>query len=352
VRFYHPMEMSASTSHESFEISDTSQVGAARRAAVKLAEDLGFDEVAKGRVALIATELGNNLVRHAKQGRMLLGVVEGLNGKSVVELLSVDSGPGVADLEACLVDGYSTGGTPGTGLGAVRRLSDEFDAFSTVPAGTVVLARVAATTAAGSAFLSKPRSEFDVGAVALPARGETVCGDAWSVVRDGRRLALLVADGLGHGPFAREAAVAAVDEFENASFQGPSEVLGRVHEQLRSTRGAAVAVAQLDRDSNEFAFAGAGNIAGRLISGVVDRSLVSQHGTAGIQIRSLRDVSYPWTEHALLVMHSDGLTTRWSIEESKHLLQRHPSVIAAWLIRDHARGRDDVTVVVLRRSER
>ena len=51
-------------------------------------------------------------------------------------------------------------------------------------------------------------------------------------------------------------------------------------------------------------------------------------------------------------MHSDGLTTRWTMNEAKSLLQRHPSLIAAWLVRDHSRGRDDVTVVVLRRSER
>ena len=343
--------MSASTCHESFDVHDASQVGAVRRASARCAEELGFDDVAAGRLALIATELGNNLVRHAKRGRLLLGIVASLDGDSAVELLSIDSGPGVADFDACLADGYSTAGTPGTGLGAVRRLADEFDAYSVVPSGTVVLARVTARPAAIAEARAEVRSAFEVGAVALAAPGETVCGDAWTFVRDGQRLAVLLADGLGHGPLAREAAVAAVDEFERGAGSGPSEVLERVHQELRSTRGAAVAVAHLDRDSNEIVFAGAGNIAGRLISGVVDRSLISQHGTAGLQIRGLRDVTYPWTEHALLVMHSDGLTTRWTMSESKPLLQRHPSLIAAWLVRDHSRGRDDVTVVVLRRSD-
>jgi hypothetical protein len=191
---------------------------------------------------------------------------------------------------------------------------------------------------------------FELGAVALAAPGEVVCGDAWSVARQGRQLALMVADGLGHGPVAHEAAIAAVGEFEAETFRGPSEVLGRVHVQLRSTRGAAVAVAQVDRDDDDVVFSGAGNISGRLISGVVDRTLLSQHGTAGLAIRGLRDARYPWTEHALLVMHSDGLTTRWSLDGANGLLQRHPSVIAAWLIRDHTRGPDDVTVVVLRRG--
>jgi hypothetical protein len=215
----------------------------------------------------------------------------------------------------------------------------------------VILARVAARDArAGATQGLDERGEFELGAVALPAPGESVCGDAWSVVRQGRRLVLLVADGLGHGPLAHEAALAAVGEFGIESFRGPSEVLGRVHLQLRSTRGAAVAVAQVDRDDDVVVFSGAGNISGRIISGVVDRTLLSQHGTAGLAIRGLRDVRYPWTEHALLVMHSDGLNTRWSLDTAYGLLQRHPSVIAAWLIRDHTRGRDDVTVVVLRRG--
>jgi anti-sigma regulatory factor (Ser/Thr protein kinase) len=343
--------MNAAACHASFEVTDLSQVGQVRRAAVQRAGQLNWDDVATGRVALIATELGNNLVRHATGGRLLLGVVEGSSGEKLIELLSLDRGPGMTDLAACLEDGYSTGGTPGTGLGAVRRLADEFDAFSQTPFGTVILARVGATDARGGAAQGvRGPSEFELGAVALAAPGESVCGDAWSAVRQGRRLALLVADGLGHGPAAREAALAAVGEFSVETFRGPSEVLGRVHLQLRNTRGAAVAIAQVDRDDDDVVFSGAGNISGRLISGVVDRTLLSQHGTAGLAIRGLRDVRYPWTEHALLVMHSDGLTTRWTLDGAYGLLQRHPSIIAAWLIRDHTRGPDDVTVVVLRRG--
>ena len=342
--------MTADACHASFEIADRSQVGEARRAAVLRAEALGFDEVAAGRVALIATELGNNLVRHARGGRLLLGVVEGAESDPQVELLSIDSGPGVTDLDACLQDGYSTGGTPGTGLGAVRRLSSGFEAFSQVPSGTVVLARVAAKLRHRSDVHAGAALAFEVGAVALPAPGETVCGDAWGVVRQGSGLSLLVADGLGHGPMAREAAVAAVDAFRIEAFRAPSDVLGSVHRELRSTRGAAVAMAQVDREKDELVFCGAGNVSAKLLSGVVDRTLISQHGTAGLQIRSLRDTTYPWPEHALLVVHSDGLNTRWTLDAVPGLLRCHPSVIAAWLIRDHARGRDDVTVVVVKRG--
>ncbi|AKJ27405.1 ATP-binding protein [Caldimonas brevitalea] len=338
--------------HVAFEVHESTQVGAVRRAAVQLAESLGFDEVAAGRVALVATELGTNLVRHAQRGRLLLGTVAGDEGEPSVELLSLDHGPGLGNVSNCLTDGYSTGGTPGTGLGAVRRLSNEFDLYSAVPAGTVIMARVAAggrPAGGGAPTALPPPCAFTIGAVTLAAPGETVCGDAWAAVQDGPRAAVLVADGLGHGPQAAEAAQAAVALFETTPFGSPSAVLERAHQALRSTRGAAVAQALLDADQGHLLFAGAGNIAGRLISGVGDRSLVSQHGTVGLQIRRLQDTRYEWPAHALLVLHSDGIATRWDLSLAPGLLQHHPCVVAAWLLRDHLRGRDDATVVVLKR---
>ena len=132
---------------------------------------------------------------------MLLAAVRSANGAAAVELISLDRGPGIADLAACLTDGYSTGGTPGTGLGAVRRLADEFDIFSTAPGGTVILARIndSRTLNAGHGQAAAA-AVFTTGAVTLCAPGETVCGDAWSMVQGNGRMALLVADGLGHGP--------------------------------------------------------------------------------------------------------------------------------------------------------
>lgn len=342
------LEVMNASCHLAFDLNDASRLGEARRAAVQRAESLGFGAVATGRVALIVTELGTNLLRHAAHGRLLIDVVGDAAARSL-EVLAIDKGPGVDDLSACLEDGYSSSGTPGNGFGAVRRLADQFDAFSAVPAGTVVMARVAEKAAATTAAMTAAKSGFEIGAVAFAATGEVVCGDAWTAVEQDHRIAVLVADGLGHGPGAAEAAGAAVHEFRTDAFSGPSRVIERIHQVLRTTRGAAVAVAQLERDSKSVVFSGAGNISCRLLSGVGDRSLVSQHGTAGVQIRSLRDLTYEWPAHGLLILHSDGLKTRWTLEPG--LLRRHPSVIAAWLACTQRRGSDDVTVVVLRRHD-
>lgn len=324
-----------------FPVSEPSQVGETRRAALRLADELGFDESRAGQVALAVNELGNNLERHAKRGCLLVGRC-GQGDATGIEVISLDAGPGMADLARCLEDGYSTGGTPGTGLGAVRRLSDAFSAFSIAGQGSVILSRLRAR---GGPPTKLP---FEVAGISLAAPGETVSGDAWCFAGDGASGRVVVADGLGHGPVAAAAADEAVVHFGRTPGTSPSQWLAGAHEVLRGTRGAAVAVAWLDATARTITFAGAGNVAGRIVSGVGDRTLLSQHGTVGLQVRKLQDVAYPWPDHACVVLHSDGITSRWNLADAPGLLQCDAAVIAAWLLRDHLRGRDDATVVVIR----
>lgn len=332
------------TPHRLFHINEASQVGEARRAAAVLAAEQGFDETAAGRLALVINELGNNLLRHAKNGRLLVG--RGGGAEDGLDVVSIDEGPGMADVQACLRDGYSTGGTPGTGLGAVKRLADRFSIFSQPGNGTLISARMRSAPAVHDAAPSR----FIVGAIAIAAPGETVCGDAWAVRDHASQMSVMVADGLGHGPHAAEAGDAACEVF--GSMQGaPAQVLERAHLSLKTTRGAAVAMATLDAGASAVKFAGAGNISGRLMSGIDEKNLMSQHGTVGVTVRKLVDIDQPWPAHSLLVLHSDGIATRWSLGDAVSLLQCDPVLLAAWLIRDHCRGRDDATAVVIRRRE-
>src|SRR5215208_4283743 len=119
-------------------VPDGSAIGNARRTAVTVAEGLGFSDTLTGKVALVVTELATNLVRHAGGGTLLVqtGSLDG-----GLELVALDRGPGIANLDEALRDGYSTGGTNGAGLGAVARLTDQFEVFSTPGGGTIVLAR-------------------------------------------------------------------------------------------------------------------------------------------------------------------------------------------------------------------
>jgi len=327
-------------------VTEQTQVGEARRAANRLGTEHDLDETVRGRVAIIVTELGNNLWRHARKGRLLMGCRRNDEGCQL-EVISIDSGPGM-DVARCLRDGYSSGGTPGTGLGAVQRLSTDFSVFSSADKGTVILSRT--WVPASNELVARPRPRFAHAGICLAAPGETVSGDAWEVrLEADAKAAVIVADGLGHGPVAAEAAAEALKAF-GALRGAPASVLERAHPAMRTTRGAAVSMLQLDANAGTIVYAGAGNIAGRVISGVEDRSLMSQHGTLGVQVRKLQDVSYAWPDHSIVVLHSDGLITRWNLKEVGGLLQCDPAVIAGWLVRDYTRGHDDVTVVVLKRG--
>ena len=331
------------THHTVFPMDEPSRVGEARRHAAELAHACGLDDTEAGRLALVVTELANNLVRHARHGRMLLACRP---ARREVEVIAIDHGPGIPDVERSLGDGFSTGGTPGTGLGAVRRLAQDFELHTGVPEGTIALARVRSASAPQAA-----PSAFCAGAISIPAPGERVCGDGWAFAFDGDGAAMVVADGLGHGPDAAEAAQAALESFAEDPMRPPRERLQQTHGRLRSTRGAAVMLLHADAAAETIRTAGAGNVLGRLVSGVTDRTLLCQHGTAGVTIRTPEETSAPWPPHALLVVCSDGIEGRWKPEPLMPVLGRDPTLAAALLMRDHCRGRDDATVAVLRRKD-
>jgi anti-sigma regulatory factor (Ser/Thr protein kinase) len=311
-----------------------------RRHAIAFASLEGFTEQATGEVAIIATEIAHNVLKHAVTGEVHVTGLSGI-GASGVEILAIDKGPGMANWHDCMADGFSTAGTAGNGLGAISRLADTFDAYSRPGQGTVLVARKFAATRPANRT-----EEWTLGAVRAPYPGETYCGDNWSARRNGTTLSLIVADGLGHGFLASEASTAAVAVFQTGREQAAGALLEGVHLALRSTRGAAVAVVRMDSESRQVRYAGLGNIAGILLGGARPQFMVSHNGTAGLEARRCQEFEYQLPPDATLVMHSDGLTTSWSVEAYPGLLRRHPSVIAGILYRDASRGRDDVCVVV------
>ncbi len=104
----------------SIAIMEPSQVAEARRRAAVLAGSLGYDETAAGRVAIVTTELATNMVKYGGPGEMLLGTYEDETGHGI-QILALDRGAGMASPAHAQQDGHSTGGSPGQGLGAVKR---------------------------------------------------------------------------------------------------------------------------------------------------------------------------------------------------------------------------------------
>lgn len=329
------------TSQVLIQIDDRSQVGEARRVALQMAEALGFEETQRGKVGLAVTEAATNIVKHAGHGKIVLAPLMRATAAGL-EILALDRGPGIANLGASLRDGYSTAGSMGSGLGALSRISPSFDLYSQPGQGTALRLEVWGTSTA------PPADCVEVGAVCLPMHGEEVAGDGWLLDVSGDYRTVLVADGLGHGPNAAIAARAATDAFAAHPSAPPAALMQICHGALAATRGAAGAAARVMPAKMQGTFAGVGNIACRVESAGERRQLVSHSGTLGHVMRRVQEFEFDFPAGALLILHSDGLTTHWAWADYPGLMAKHAGLIAGVLYRDHERGRDDVTVVVLK----
>ncbi|MEU6549267.1 SpoIIE family protein phosphatase [Streptomyces sp. NPDC046915] len=336
-------------------VHDSTRVRDVRVAAEEAGAHARLDAHRTAVAALAATELATNLLKHAGGGRVLINLVElppaddGARGPSV-QLFALDHGPGIPDIGAAMRDGYTTVDTSlGAGLGTCLRMSSAFDLHSAHGRGTVVTARIdGRSTDSRAGGASRTRA----GGINVPLGRAEHSGDAWSWARSGPRTTLMLADGLGHGVKAAEASATAVDELRRTAHLPPAELLRHLHTALRRTRGAAVAVAQLDEDAGELRFAGVGNIGARLHDGGSWQPLVSHPGIVGAHFPAgvpLRRV--PWHPDSLLVLHSDGLPSRWTPPDDARLLTHDPAVVAAVILRDASSParpvRDDTSVAVL-----
>ncbi|MER7888819.1 SpoIIE family protein phosphatase [Micromonospora sp. NPDC094482] len=313
--------------------------GAVRRTAERLGRQLELGEARTADLAIVAAELTSNLVKHADEGTLLLRPVR-REREAGVELVAIDSGPGMADLTVSSRDGHSTVGTLGIGLGAIVRQASWFDGYSLPARGTVLAVQV-----------WPPGADAPHWAAGLtrPITGETVSGDGFAVrVAEGRRQ-VLVSDGLGHGPLASAASDAAIAAFHGAPAGPPAVVVQHLHRSMSHTRGAALAVAELDAPAGVLHYAGLGNISAQVVTaGGRRRGLVSLPGIAGHQRPVVREYDYPLEPDDLLVMHSDGVVDRWQLDDYPGLAERSPLVVAATLLRDAGTRRDDACVLAAR----
>lgn len=325
-------------------VPDASYVAGTRREVESMAKSIGLDEEDCGRAALVATELAANLARHGNGGEVLAQAIKA-DTATGLELIAIDRGPGIASIADSLRDGSSTCGSAGTGLGAIRRQADEFDIFSTPGKGAAVLARL------WPSRRSVVNRFAQIGSVSVPKREEQVCGDSLGVLQTGTTVSAMVVDGLGHGVLAHSAAEEARRLFCAGFMPSPAAAVQKIHAGLRATRGAAVGIVTVDLAANRAVFCGLGNIAGLAAAGGNVRRFVSMNGIAGHTAGTLREFIYPCEGAGLvIVMHSDGISANWSLDRYQGLSARHASLIAAVLWRDCGRGRDDATVLVLKRA--
>jgi serine/threonine-protein kinase RsbT len=125
-------------SHETLDIRSSADVVSVRQAARALADRVGFSLVDQTKLVTAASELARNTIDYGGGGSVRLELVE--NGvRRGVRLTFEDQGPGIADLNLALKDGYTSGHGLGLGLGGARRLVNDFTIESTPGVGTRIM---------------------------------------------------------------------------------------------------------------------------------------------------------------------------------------------------------------------
>ena len=321
-------------------VQENTHVALARRKALEAAKLANLSESDSGAVGIVVTEAATNLLKHAGGGEIIVRFCR--DYPASLEILALDRGKGMSNPARCMVDGYSTAGSPGTGLGAIHRLSQYDDIYSVRDQGTVLLARI------GQGSL--PASTFMAGSICAPVPGEEISGDAWILQSSGDHCRLVVADGLGHGT-GRCRSIPGCHAGRTREYVGvPTGILSTsLTPACALLAGAALAIAEIRLGESESRFFRGGKyIRIHRFGDEPRRQMVSMNGTAGHDIRTPQEFSYPWKPGSWLILHSDGLRSQWSLDRYSGLLQRHPSIIAAVLFRDFRRGGDDATGCVRR----
>lgn len=332
--------------HKSFSLPDRSYSSLLKKEVRKEAERIGLSSQKISELDIIVAEIASNLIKHTpKGGEVLVKEVE-KNGQVGIEIISIDNGPGVSDMHKVLEDGVSTSNTLGQGLGAIKRLSDDFEFFSHHGWGTILVSRVFPSR---DKVYINPQKSLEVTTIMVAKPGETKCGDGWGFKNSLDKLSLIATDGLGHGPEANHASEEAIKAFKNFTFSPPSDSLREVNENIRKTRGIVGAVINIDPLEKKINFCGIGNISGRLFSNGGTKSLVSYNGIIGLNIpRQINNHEFDFNGTSLIVLTSDGIKTRWEIPKFLNFLRQDSTVIAASIYKDFGRKTDDTLVVVIK----
>jgi anti-sigma regulatory factor (Ser/Thr protein kinase) len=325
----------------SYNIEDRSFVAFIKR---QIHQELLQTDFTKNRIAeidIIISELTSNLIKHAQRGELLYRIYQ-QDEKPILEILTIDQGPGIADVHKMMKDGMSTTNTLGQGLGAIQRLSSTFYIYSLPKWGTIAYATVRPAQ-------SKERKlvGLEVKAVCVPKPSEEVCGDTYYVKRSRDYIKVFLGDGLGHGQHAHEAVMKASEIISTTQETDPVEIIRQMHAHVRKTRGLVASVAVLNLRLKEWNICGVGNISTRFYGGILFKHFMPYNGIIGLNIPGTMNYTViPAEKNQQLIMCSDGLRSRWDVSKYPSILKYDSMLLAAALYKDFNRRTDDSSVFI------
>lgn len=336
--------------HIVIDIIEKSNVGELRRAVSILGKSMGLTEENIGKLSIITNEMSTNILKHADSSGKVIAKKLAYKGVKGIEVIAIDSGRGIKNIGAAIRDGFSTAGSMGAGLGAIKRLSQEFDIYSQLGKGTIVMSRV--WEASREIGVSIDEESIDFGVFSMAKPGQEVCGDDWLLKKEKDNLCILVSDGLGHGEGASKTSREAVRIFKEDKENLLENKLVNLHEGLKSTRGAAIAIADVNINKSSIDYIGVGNISGRIFYNDTYQNCISTEGIVGANIRKYQSFTYRFPEKSVFIMNTDGFTTNINLSQYPGILNKRSSLIAALIYRDFSRGNDDMAVVVVKNLKR
>ncbi|KAF2517117.1 SpoIIE family protein phosphatase [Flavobacterium foetidum] len=326
-----------------YKIEDRSLVAFIKREIHNLALQAGFSVHRAAETDIIVAELTSNLIKYANGGEFLYRSRE-VDGHNEIEIYCLDNGKGIDNVVKIMNDGYSSSNTLGHGLGSIKRLSNDFQIYSRRDWGTVQYVKICE-----KADTTFPREKpgFNSAVINVNYPGELVCGDGYRIKYTSKGFQIFVGDGLGHGAYANEAVEMAIKAFIRSKAEDAVEILKEIHDGVKKTRGLVASIACVDYKTQTWNICGIGNINTRIYRGLENKTYTPYNGIIGLNIpRTMKSTTVPYLKHQIIIMHSDGLRTRWNLNEMMSIIKQDPGVIAASLYKDNIRGTDDATVLV------
>ena len=324
-------------------IYDESSVSTARQLVRETGRRVNLHKDVVESVALIASELTHNQLSHAKHGYFAVKAIDraGIKG---LEAIAADIGPGIEKPWFAIQDRVSSEGSLGAGLGAVCRIADEVEFDNRVGEGVYVAARKFETRTPVVACC-------EAAIMGRPFPGEAISGDDGIFFESESSFTAAVADGLGHGPEAREASNRAVEVLKEKHEWALEEIVVAVNQELGRTRGCAIGIIRFNKEDSTIECISLGDVQCHLYH------LKEAHfftptplilGTGQFQKQRIRGEKVALQPGSILVMFTDGLKSKTTLKGQLDVLRKPPIAIAEHLLENDSRPDDDALVLIAR----
>lgn len=308
-----------------------------------IANRLDIGGIKRENIMLVAAELATNNIKHAG-GRGMIQVWQ--QPGPVLDILSLDYGPGIENITRAEQDGYSTANTFGKGLGAVRRLSDESYFYSQHKASSPV------TKWSGTVFLARFNLAADkegtlgddIGFFSRSLSDARHNGDRIYLHKKGGRLRWLHLDGLGHGAEAQNATSNLAAHVSHHADIG--SILAGVNRQLISTRGAVAVACEIDTVGHGLQMIGVGDMHARIYDQDEMQHVAFAPGILGREHREVATFRSKLGKGGVVITASDGIRRNWDTANFVGLFNQHPQLIAYTLGNIMGRVSDDQSICV------